>query len=148
MVSLRQMEYLVAIGDTRHFGRAAQRCNVSQPTLNQQLKTLEGRLGVKLVERNNTGVELLPIGRAIAERSRSILVSVQDIQTLAKRSVEGAVGTIRFDVSPTLGPYLMPEIIAELHSDLPDLVQPPCYVSLIFVFSIKVSGTGGGMPRA
>ena len=121
MPTLRQFEYLVAIADLRNFGRAAQASHVSQPTLSQQLRTLEDRLGVQLVERNLASAELTPVGREIAERARQMLVDVQDIKGLAKRAAEGAAGTIRFGVTPTLGPYLMPEIIAALHREEPDL---------------------------
>lgn len=121
MPSLRQLEYLVAIADCRHFGRAAQSVHVSQPTLSQQLRALEGRLGVTLVERRLSGAELTPVGREIAERARRLLVGVKDLRDLATRASEGAAGTLRFGVSPTLGPYLMPEIVAALHRQQPDL---------------------------
>ena len=121
MPSLRQLEYLVAVADTKHFGRAAQGCNVSQPTLSQQLRALENRLGVVLIERRLSGAELTPIGREIAQRARRVLVDVKDIRGLARRAGEGGAGTIRFGVTPTLGPYLMPEIVAALHREQPDL---------------------------
>jgi LysR family hydrogen peroxide-inducible transcriptional activator len=121
MPSLRQLEYLTAIADTKHFGRAAQASNVSQPTLSQQLRALEERLGVVLVERRLSGAELTPIGREIAERARRVLVTVRDIRDLAKRSEEGIAGTVRLGVTPTLGPYLMPGIVAALHREQPDL---------------------------
>lgn len=121
MPSLRQLEYLVAIADIKHFGRAAQACNISQPTLSQQLRALEERLGVVLVERRHSGVELTPIGREIAERARRAVVTVKDIRGLARRACEGGAGTIRFGVTPTLGPYLMPGIVAALHREQPDL---------------------------
>jgi LysR family hydrogen peroxide-inducible transcriptional activator len=121
MPSLRQLEYLVAIADCRHFGRAAQSVHVSQPTLSQQLRALEARLGVTLVERGLGGAELTPVGREIAERARSLLVGVKDIRDLATRAGEGAAGTLRFGVTPTLGPYLMAEIVAALHRQQPDL---------------------------
>jgi LysR family hydrogen peroxide-inducible transcriptional activator len=121
MPSLRQLEYLVAIADCRHFGRAAQSVHVSQPTLSQQLRALEARLGVTLIERRLAGAELTPVGREIAERARRLLVGVKDIRDLAARAGEGAAGTLRFGVTPTLGPYLMPEIIAALHRQQPDL---------------------------
>jgi LysR family hydrogen peroxide-inducible transcriptional activator len=121
MPSLRQLEYLVAVADCRHFGRAAQSVHVSQPTLSQQLRALETRLGVTLIERRLGGAELTPIGREIADRARRLLVGVKDIRDLAARASEGAAGTLRFGVSPTLGPYLMPEIVAALHRQQPDL---------------------------
>jgi LysR family hydrogen peroxide-inducible transcriptional activator len=121
MPTLRQLEYLVAIADLRHFGRAAAACHVSQPTLSQQLRTLEERLGVALVERRLAGAELTPIGREIAERARGLLVEAKDLRDLARRAADGAAGTIRLGVTPTLGPYLLPPIVAALHREQPDL---------------------------
>lgn len=121
MPTLRQLEYLVALSDLRHFGRAAQASHVSQPSLSQQLRALEQRLGIVLVERNQSGVELTPIGRQVAERARSVLVAVDDIRQLARKAADGDAGTIRFGVTPTLGPYLMPSVIATLHSVRPGL---------------------------
>tara|TARA_R110000772_G_scaffold134717_4_gene243339 strand:+ start:1608 stop:2531 length:924 start_codon:yes stop_codon:yes gene_type:complete len=121
MPTLRQFQYLVAVADHRHFGRAAQDAGASQPTLSHQLRTLESRLGVTLVERRTHGAELSPIGREIAERARQVLVQVKDIRDLAERASESLAGTLRFGVSPTLGPYLMPPVIAALHRAQPDL---------------------------
>lgn len=121
MPTFRQLEYLVAVADLKNFSRAAQASHVSQPTLSQQLRTLEERLGVTLIERGSRGAELTPIGREIAERARRLLLGLQDIRALAKRAGEGGAGTIRFGVTPTLGPYLMPAIVAALHREKPDL---------------------------
>ncbi|MGZ8351440.1 MAG: hydrogen peroxide-inducible genes activator [Allosphingosinicella sp.] len=121
MPTFRQLEYLVAVADLKHFGRAAQACHVSQPTLSQQLRTLEERLGVTLIERGLGSAELTPVGREIAARARRLLVGVKDIRALARRAAEGGAGTIRFGVTPTLGPYLMPAIVAALHREHPDL---------------------------
>lgn len=121
MPTLRQFGYLVAIADLKHFGRAALACHVSQPTLSQQLRALEERLGVSLIERRLKGVELTPVGREIADRARRLLVEVEDVRSLARRAAEGAVGTIRFGVTPTLGPYLMAPIVAALHRERPGL---------------------------
>lgn len=121
MPTLRQFQYLVAVADHRHFGRAAQAAGASQPTLSHQLRALESRLGVTLVERRTHGAELSPIGREIAERARQVLVQVKDIRDLAERASESLAGTLRFGVSPTLGPYLMPPVIAALHRAQPDL---------------------------
>lgn len=121
MPTLRQLGYLVAVSDLRHFGRAAQASHVSQPTLSQQLRALEERLGVALIERRKAGAELTPVGREIAARARAVLVEVQDIRDLARRAAAGMAGVVRFGVTPTLGPYLMPEIVAGLHREQPDL---------------------------
>lgn len=121
MPTLRQLEYLVAVADLQNFGRAAEACHVSQPTLSQQLRALEDRLGVALIERRTSGAELTPIGREITARARRLVTEVQDIRDLARRAGEHLVGTLRFGVTPTLGPYLMPPIVAALHREQPDL---------------------------
>lgn len=121
MPSLRQLQYLVALDDHRHFGRAAFAVHVSQPTLSQQLRTLEARLGVSLVDRSGQEVQLTPLGREIASRARAILVNVRDLSDLATRASNGMGGTLRFGITPTLGPYLMPSIVAGLHRQQPDL---------------------------
>lgn len=121
MPTLRQLEYLVAVADLKNFGRAADACHVSQPTLSQQLRALEERLGVVLIERRASGAELTPIGREITARARRLSIEVQDIRDLARRAGDHLVGTLRFGVTPTLGPYLMPPIIAALHREQPDL---------------------------
>lgn len=121
MPSLRQLQYLVALDDHRHFGRAAFAVHVSQPTLSQQLRTLEGRLEASLIDRSGQDVQLTPLGRDIAARARKILVQVGDLSDLAKRASKGIGGTLRFGVTPTLGPYLMPAIVAGLHRQQPDL---------------------------
>lgn len=121
MPTLRQLEYLVAVADLQNFGRAADACHVSQPTLSQQLRALEDRLGVVLIERRTSGAELTPIGREITERARKLVIEVQDVRDLARRASKNLAGILRFGVTPTLGPYLMPPIIAALHREQPDL---------------------------
>lgn len=121
MPTLRQLEYLVAVADFQHFGRAADACHVSQPTLSQQLRALEERLGVTLVERRSSGVELTPIGRDIVDRARAITVQTADLCDFARRSRNSLAGILRFGISPTLGPYLMPPLVVSLHRAMPDL---------------------------
>ncbi len=121
MPSLRQFAYLVALADYRNFRRAADAVHVAQPTLSQQVRALEGRLGVTLVERNQHPVQLTPIGREVVARARKLLNEVRDIEDLARRSQTGIGGTIRFGVTPTLGPYLLPGIVAALHRAYPEL---------------------------
>lgn len=121
MPTLRQLEYLVAIQDFKHFGKAAAAVHVSQPTLSQQIRALEALFTVVLVERGSAPVQLTPVGRELAHRARKLLLDVDDMRALAKRSSEGLAGTIRFGISPTLGPYLMPAIVASLHKKYPDM---------------------------
>lgn len=120
MPTIRQLEYLVAIEDTEHFGKAAEQVHVTQPTLSQQVKELELRLGAKLVERGRP-VRLTPIGREVAARARRVMRDIAEIRQLSRRGADGMAGTIRLGVSPTIGPYLMPHAVVRLHRDFPDL---------------------------
>ena len=121
MTSLQQLRYLVAVADTLHFRRAAEVTHVTQPTLSGQLRELEERLGVQLVERSRTRVVLTPIGEAIAARARTVLRDVQDITELAKHGQSLLGGTIRLGILHSLGPYLLPHILPELHQTYPKL---------------------------
>ncbi|PAX07024.1 hydrogen peroxide-inducible genes activator [Sphingomonas lenta] len=121
MPTLRQFRYLVTLADTGSFVAAARNCNVSQPSLSQQIKALEDRLGVKLVERGAAGAILTPIGRTIVGRARGVLAEVRDMEALAARWSDELSGTLRLGTTPTLGPYLLSPIIAELHKAAPEL---------------------------
>ena len=121
MPTLRQFEYLVTLTDTGSFAQAARLANVSQPTLSQQVRALEDRLGVKLLDRSTTGAILTPIGRSIVARARAVLGGVRDIEALADSAATGLTGTLRLGTTPTLGPYLLSPIIADLHRAAPGL---------------------------
>lgn len=121
MPTLRQLEYLVAIADERHFGRAANRVHVAQPTLSAQFADLERRLGVKLVERGRRGVSVTPHGREIVVRARKILVDMQELVDFARVETTGVAGRLKLGVPPTLGPYLLPHVIPDMHSRYPEL---------------------------
>ncbi len=121
MPTLRQFQYLTTLADTGSFAQAARLCHVSQPTLSQQVKALEGRLGVRLLERSTTGAVLTPIGRSIVAKARIVLGHVRDIEALATSAANGLTGTLRLGTTPTLGPYLLSPIIAELHRVAPGL---------------------------
>jgi LysR family hydrogen peroxide-inducible transcriptional activator len=121
MPTLRQLSYLVTLADAKSFVQAARVACVSQPTLSQQVKALEDRLGVKLLDRGLTGAVLTPIGRSVVTRARVVLSEVRDIEMLASRSANQLSGTLRFGTTPTLGPYLLSPIIAELHKLAPEL---------------------------
>jgi len=119
--TIRQLQYLVALADTGSFAESARICHVSQPALSQQIKALEERLAVKLLERSTTGAILTPIGRSIVARARGILGEVRNIEELARSAATGLTGTLRLGTTPTLGPYLLSPIIAELHRAAPGL---------------------------
>jgi LysR family hydrogen peroxide-inducible transcriptional activator len=121
MPTLRQLEYLVAIADTGSFALAARVAHVSQPTMSQQVRALEARLNVQLFERSTTGAVLTPVGRSIATTARRMLADARDIEALAAGASHRLTGTVRLGTTPTLGPYLLSPIIAELHRMAPNL---------------------------
>ncbi len=122
MPTLQQFRYLVALAETAHFGRAAERCHVSQPTLSGQLKELERRLQGRLVERDRRlRVILTPLGREVARRARRVLRDVDDIKELAGRLGADPAGTIRLGTLPTLGAYFLSVVVPDLHRTFPDL---------------------------
>ena len=121
MPTLRQFSYLVALEEELHFRRAAEKVHVTQPTLSAQLQQLEKRLGAGLIERGGSQVMLTPLGREVAARARLILREVEEIKTRAASSQHGFTGTVRIGVPPTLGPYLLPHIVPDLHSTYPQL---------------------------
>ena len=121
MPTLRQFSYLVALEEELHFRRAAEKVHVTQPPLSAQLQQLEKRLGAGLIERGGAQVMFTPLGREVAARARLILSEVEEIKTLAASSQHGFTGTVRIGVPPTLGPYLLPHIVPDLHAAYPQL---------------------------
>ncbi|MBM2319898.1 MULTISPECIES: hydrogen peroxide-inducible genes activator [Marivita] len=121
MPSLQQLRYLVAVADHLHFRRAAETCNVTQPTLSAQIKELELRLGASLVERSRSKVVMTPTGKDIAERGRRILREVAEIHTIAKSRQSVLSSVIRIGVVQTVGSYFLPLVIPELHRTYPKL---------------------------
>lgn len=119
--TLKQLRCLVALAQTSHFRRAAEICEISQPSLSVQIQNLEEVLGLTLVERNPAGISFSPIGRETADRAQQVLDHVQGIQDLAVEAQSGLAGTIKLGTSPTLGPYLLPFVVAALHRDFKDL---------------------------
>jgi LysR family transcriptional regulator, hydrogen peroxide-inducible genes activator len=121
MPSLRQLEYLVAIADTRHFRRAAEKVNTTQPTLSEQLKALEERLNAQLVERSRSRVILTPLGLQVVQIARRMLRDAQDIRDLAGSGGRELGGLLRIGIPSTIGPYLLPKVVPDLHSAYPAL---------------------------
>lgn len=118
--SLKQFRYLVAVADHKHFRRAAEACAVSQPSLSVQIQNLEEVLGVRLVERGRGGAIFTPIGREVVARARRILLETQSVVDFVTSAEHRAAGTIRLGVKATLGPYLLPKIVAALSQEMPE----------------------------
>ena len=120
-MNLRDLRYLVALADHRHFGKAAAACFVSQPTLSTQIRKLEEELGVAVVERAPRKVMLTPAGRDIADRARKIVADVEQMKEAARRSQDPEAGTVRLGMFPTLGPYLLPHVVPGIRARCPQL---------------------------
>ena len=120
-MNLRDLRYLIALADLRHFGHAAEACHVSQPTLSTQIRKLEAELGVALVERAPRHVMLTPVGVDIAERARRVLADVEQMREMARRTADPEAGSVRLGMFPTLGPYLLPHVVPKLRARFPKL---------------------------
>ena len=120
-MNIRDLQYLVALADHGHFGKAAEICFVSQPALSMQIKKLEENLGIKLLERTNKSVLLTEVGTAIAEQARQILNQVEEVRELAKSAKDPFSGELKIGIFPTLAPYLLPHIIQPLSKIFPKL---------------------------
>ena len=120
-MTLTELRYVVALAQERHFGRAAQKCFVTQPTLSLALAKLEDELGVRLFERNKNEVLVTSTGAEIVEQARRVLDEVGKIQSLAKGSKDQLSGALRLGIIPTIGPYLLPELVPILHKRAPGM---------------------------
>ena len=120
-MNLRDLRYLIALADHRHFGRAAEASHVSQPTLSTQIRKLEDELGVALVERAPRKVMLTEAGTAIAQRARNVIAEVEQMREIARRAHDPESGTLRLGLFPTLGPYLLPHVVGPLRARYPKL---------------------------
>lgn len=120
-LKLKDLRYLVALADQRHFGRAAARCFVSQPTLSAQLKKLEQSLGVQLIERAPNKVALTEAGEQIVARARRIIEASEELVALAAQGRDPLAGKLRVALLPTIGPYLLPHVMRALRKKLPRL---------------------------
>ncbi len=121
MVNLKDLRYLVALADTGHFGKAAERCFVSQPTLSAQIKKLERYLGAKLLERQPNNLKLTEIGKQVVDRGRQMLKASEDIVALARDHGNPLSGRLQIAFLPTVGPYLLPRIMQKAKRAMPSL---------------------------
>lgn len=120
-MNLQELRYLVAVAEHRHFGRAAEACNVSQPTLSSQIRKLESELGVTLLERTNKRVNITPVGSQILIHAQRALAEAGQMRAVARAARDPLVGPLKLGVIPTLAPYLMPLILNPLHHAYPGL---------------------------
>ncbi|KTD26126.1 hydrogen peroxide-inducible genes activator [Legionella lansingensis] len=120
-MNLRDLHYFVVLADVMHFGEAAKRCHVSQPTLSMQIKKLEEELGIVLFERNNKQVMLTEAGRALLGRAQQVLTNVAEMKELARQSADPYAGELHLGVIPTLAPYLLPHVMPAIQAAFPKL---------------------------
>ena len=120
-MTLTELKYIVALAQERHFGRAAQKCFVTQPTLSLALAKLEDELEVRLFERNKNEVILTARGQAIVEQAKRVLDEVGKIQHLARDGQDQLAGPLRLGVIPSIGPYLLPDLIPILRKRAPGM---------------------------
>lgn len=120
-MNLRDLKYVIAVGDTHHFGRAAERCFVSQPTLSGQIKKLEEELGVVIFERTKRSVEVTPIGEEIIAHARRLMEQADAIEQVSRAHRDPLAGPLRVGAILTLSPYLMPLILRPLKKRYPQL---------------------------
>ena len=119
--TLRQLEYLVAVTDLRHFGRAAERCHVTQSTLSAGIRELESLLRANLIERTRRKVQPTPLGDEIADKARQLLDAARDIAETTQAASAPLTGRVRFGVIPTVGPFVLPRVLGGLREAYPDL---------------------------
>jgi len=121
MISFRQLSYFSALAQELHFGRAAQRCCISQPALSMQILELEETLKTQLVVRHSRYIALTREGEEIARRATRILTSIADLEDFARHRTKLLTGPLKLGVIPTIAPYLLPRILPLLKADFPEL---------------------------
>ncbi|MEL6564269.1 MAG: LysR substrate-binding domain-containing protein [Pseudomonadota bacterium] len=120
-ITLKQLRYFEAVARTRHFGKAADACAVSQPALSVQVRDLEEALGLALLERGPRSVRLTSFGEAFLTRARAILRDVDALSDLARAAHDGLTGRLRLGVIPTIAPYLLPTVLPALSKARPGI---------------------------
>lgn len=120
-MTLNELRYIVAVARERHFGRAAEACHISQPTLSVAVRKLEDELGVALFERAPGEITVTPVGRRIVEQAQRVLEEAAVIKRLASQGQDDLVGVLRLGVIYTIGPYLLPHLIPRLHRRAPNM---------------------------
>ena len=119
--TLKQLQYLVALSDSGHFGKAAESCFVTQSTLSAGLRELESLIGVTLVERTRRVVRFTPLGTRVAEKARRILREAEELADMVRASGKPLSGELRMGVIPTIAPFLLPSLLPRIRREWPDL---------------------------
>ena len=133
-MTLTELKYIVAVAREKHFGRAADACHVSQPTLSVAIKKLEEELDVKLFERNASEVAVTPLGEEIVRQAQGVLEQADGIREIAKRGKDPLAGPLTLGVIYTIGPYLLPDLVRQAisrHRQMPLILQENFTVKLL-----------------
>lgn len=133
-MTLTELRYIVTLAQEQHFGRAAERCHVSQPTLSVGVKKLEDELGVLIFERTKNAVRLTPVGEGIVAQAQRVLEQAQGIRELAQAGKNQLATPLRVGAIYTIGPYLFPHLVPQLHRVAPDM---PLYIEENFTHVLR-----------
>lgn len=133
-MTLTELRYIVTLAQERHFGRAAERCHVSQPTLSVGVKKLEDELGVLIFERSKSAVRLTPVGEGIVAQAQKVLEQAQGVRELAQAGKNQLAAPLKVGAIYTIGPYLFPHLIPQLHRVAP---QMPLYIEENFTHVLR-----------
>ncbi len=120
-MTLQQLEYILAVDQHRHFGKAAEHCNVTQPTLSAMIHKLEEELGVKLFDRTSQPISPTFIGERIIKQARYVLIQTEHIKEIVTEEQSSMTGTFRLGILPTIAPYLLPRFYPKFIAKYPDL---------------------------
>ncbi|MFN0040032.1 MAG: LysR substrate-binding domain-containing protein [Burkholderiales bacterium] len=120
-MTLQELKYIVAVAEEKHFGRAAERCFVSQPSLSAAIRNLEEELGVKVFERGKPGILLTGAGEGVVEQARRVLQEAEKVKAIAKSGRNPLAGVLRLGVIPTIAPYLLPHLVQALRIAAPQM---------------------------
>ena len=120
-MNLQQLEYIHALDKYRHFGRAADHCQVTQPTLSTMIQKLEEELGVKIFDRSHLPIQPTAVGRLILDQAALILRQTEQLREVIHQEYEALSGTVRLAVLPTIAPYLLPRLLPLVRKELPEL---------------------------
>ena len=120
-MTLTELRYIVAVARERHFGRAAEACFVSQPTLSVSIKKLEEELDVRIFERGSSEVSVTPLGQEIVRQAQAVIEQALQIKEIAKRGKDPLAGPLRLGVIYTIGPYLLPDLVKQAIARTPQM---------------------------